>query len=142
MAKKETGKKFEFSKVGSILDNISKSVPIVIEKEVKERTFISTGCYLLDAALSAKLVGGGILGGRIFGLLGESGAGKSFIAYSICKSAQKDGYSIIYIDTENSIDLEGITKFGIENTPDKLRLIRSNKVEDINISLTQLLDEL
>lgn len=142
MAKKETGKKFEFSKVGTILDNISKSVPIVIEKEVKERTFISTGCYLLDAALSAKLVGGGILGGRIFGLLGESGAGKSFIAYSICKSAQKDGYSIIYIDTENSIDLEGITKFGIDNSPEKLRLIRSNKVEDINIAITQLLDEL
>jgi RecA/RadA recombinase len=143
MAKQtKEGKKFEFSKVGSILDNIAKSVPIVIEKEVKEKSFISTGCYLLDAALSAKLVGGGILGGRIFGLLGESGAGKSFIAYSICKSAQKDGYSVIYIDTENSIDLEGITKFGIENTPDKLRLIRSNKVEDINISLTQLLDEL
>lgn len=139
---KQVSKKFEFSKVGSILDNIAKSVPIVIEKEVKEKSFISTGCYLLDAALSAKLVGGGILGGRIFGLLGESGAGKSFIAYSICKSAQKDGYSVIYIDTENSIDLEGITKFGIENTPDKLRLIRSNKVEDINISLTQLLDEL
>jgi RecA/RadA recombinase len=142
MAKKETGKKFEFSKVGSILDNISKSIPIVIEKEVKEKTFISTGCYLLDAALSAKLVGGGILGGRIFGLLGESGAGKSFIAYSICKSAQRDGYSIIYIDTENSIDLEGITKFGIDNSPEKLRLIRSNKVEDINIAITQLLDEL
>ncbi len=135
-------KRFEFSKVGSILDNIAKSVPIVIEKEVKEKSFVSTGCYLLDAALSAKLVGGGILGGRIFGLLGESGAGKSFIAYSICKSAQRDGYSVIYIDTENSIDLEGITKFGIENTNDKLRLIRSNKVEDINISLTQLLDEL
>jgi RecA/RadA recombinase len=142
MAKKETGKKFEFTKVGNILDNIAKSVPIVIEKEVKEKSFISTGCYLLDAALSAKLVGGGILGGRIFGLLGESGAGKSFIAYSICKSAQRDGYSVIYIDTENSIDLEGITKFGIENTPDKLRLIRSNKVEDINIAITQLLDEL
>jgi RecA/RadA recombinase len=142
MAKKETGKKFEFTKVGNILDNIAKSVPIVIEKEVKEKSFISTGCYLLDAALSAKLVGGGILGGRIFGLLGESGAGKSFIAYSICKSAQRDGYSVIYIDTENSIDLDGITKFGIENTPDKLRLIRSNKVEDINIAITQLLDEL
>lgn len=143
MAKQaKEGKKFEFSKVGSILDNISKSVPIVIEKEVKEKNFVSTGCYLLDAALSAKLVGGGILGGRIFGLLGESGAGKSFIAYSICKSAQKDGYSIIYIDTENSIDLEGITKFGIDNSPEKLRLIRSNKVEDINITITQLLDEL
>ena len=138
---KET-KKFEFSKVGTILDNIAKSVPIQIEKEIKERSYISTGVYLLDAALSAKLVGGGILAGRIFGLLGESGAGKSFIAYSICKSAQKDGYSVIYIDTENSIDLEGITKMGIDNSTDKFRLIRSNKVEDINISLTQLLDEL
>lgn len=139
---KKDGKKFEFSKVGSILDNISKNVPILIEKEVKERVYISTGNYLLDAALSARLIGGGILAGRIFGLLGESGAGKSFIAYSICKSAQKDGYAVIYIDTENSIDLEGITKFGIDNSTDKFRLIRSNKVEDINISLTQLLDEL
>ena len=138
---KET-KKFEFSKVGTILDNIAKSVPIQIEKEIKERSYISTGVYLLDAALSAKLVGGGILAGRIFGLLGESGAGKSFIAYSICKSAQRDGYSVIYIDTENSIDLEGITKMGIDNDTNKFRLIRSNKVEDINISLTQLLDEL
>jgi len=136
-------KKFEFSKVGTILDNISKSVPIVIEREVKEKSFISTGCYLLDAALSAKLVGGGILGGRIFGLLGESGAGKSYIAYSICKSAQRENnYSVIYIDTENSIDLEGIQKMGIDISPDKFRLIRSNKVEDINIAITQLLDEL
>lgn len=141
MAKKNE-KKFEFSKVGSILDNISKNVPILIEKEIKERKYISTGVYLLDAALSARLLGGGILSGRIFGLLGESGAGKSFIAYSICKTAQRDGYSVIYIDTENSIDLEGITKMGIDNSPEKLRLIRSNKVEDINISLTQLLDEL
>ena len=31
---KET-KKFEFSKIGSILDNIAKSVPIQIEKEIK-----------------------------------------------------------------------------------------------------------
>jgi len=144
MAKQaKEGKKFEFSKVGSILDNISKNVPIVIEKEIKEKSFISTGCYLLDAALSARLVKGGILGGRIFGLLGESGAGKSYIAYSICKSAQRENdYSVIYIDTENSIDLEGVQKMGVDISPDKFRLIRSNKVEDINISITQLLDEL
>ena len=136
-------KKFEFSKVGSILDNISKNVPILIEKEVKERTYISTGNYLLDSALSARLIGGGILAGRIFGLLGESGAGKSFIAYSLCKSAQRNqDYSVIYIDTENSIDLEGITKMGIDTSLDKFRLIRSNKVEDINMTLTQLLDDL
>jgi hypothetical protein len=32
--KKEV-KKFEFSKIGSILDNIAKSVPIQVEKEIK-----------------------------------------------------------------------------------------------------------
>lgn len=139
---KDNSKKFEFSKIGAIMDNIAKKIPILYEKEVKPRTYISTGVYLLDAALSAKLLGGGILAGRIFGLLGESGAGKSFIAYSICKSAQKNGYGVIYIDTENSIDLEGISKMGIDNDPDKFMLIRTNKVEDINITLTQLLDEL
>jgi RecA/RadA recombinase len=145
MAKKEAkeAKKFEFSKVGSILDNISKNVPILIEKEIKERKFISTGCYLLDAALSARLLGGGLLIGRTLGLLGESGAGKSYVAYSICRSAQREhNYSVIYIDTENSIDLEGITRMGIDTSLEKFRLIRSNKVEDINITLTQLLDEL
>lgn len=135
-------KRFEFSKVGSILDNIAKTVPILIEKEIKERRYISTGNYLLDACLSSKLLNGGILAGRIFGILGESGSGKSFIAYSICRSAQKDGYAVIYIDTENSIDLEGITRMGIDNSLDKFRLIRSNKVEEINMTITKLLDEL
>jgi RecA/RadA recombinase len=145
MAKQEKkeAKKFEFSKVGTILDNISKNIPILIEKEVKERKYISTGNYLLDACLSAKLIGGGILAGRVFGLLGESGTGKSFIAYSICKSSQRNqGYKVIYIDTENSIDLEGISGMGIDVSLDNFRLIRSNKVEDINITITQLLDEL
>ena len=35
-------KRFEFSKVGTILDNIAKSVPIQIEKVIKEKQFITT----------------------------------------------------------------------------------------------------
>jgi RecA/RadA recombinase len=141
MAKKEA-KKFEFSKVGSILDNIAKSVPIQIEKEIKEKTFITTGVYLLDAALSGRLLGGGVATNRITAFAGESGAGKSFIAYSVTKHAQRAGYSVIYIDTEQAIDLEDLPKFGIDGSLDKFRLIRSNKVEDVNILLTQLVDEL
>jgi RecA/RadA recombinase len=140
-ATKET-KKFEFSKVGTILDNIAKSVPILIEKEIKEKTFITTGVYLLDAALSGRLLGGGIATNRITAFAGESGSGKSFLCYSCAKQAQKLGYSIIYIDTEQAIDLEDLGKFGIDNSLDKFRLIRSNKVEDVNITLTKLVDEL
>jgi RecA/RadA recombinase len=139
--KKEV-KKFEFSKVGSILDNIAKSIPIQIEKEIKEKTFITTGVYLLDAALSGRLLGGGIATNRITAFAGESGAGKSFLAYSVSRHAQKAGYSVIYIDTEQAVDLEDLPKFGIDNSLEKFRLIRSNKVEDVNITLTQLVEEL
>ena len=135
-------KKFEFSKVGSILDNIAKTIPIQIEKEIKEKTFITTGVYLLDAALSGRLLGGGVATNRITAFAGESGAGKSFIAYSVSKHAQKAGYSVIYIDTEQAIDLEDLPKFGIDPSLEKFRLIRSNKVEDVNMVLTQLVDEL
>jgi len=141
MAKK-TKSQFEFSKIGSILDNISKTVPILIEKEIREKKFISTGVYLMDAALSGKLLGGGVANNRITALAGESGAGKSFVAYSIAKHAQREGYSIIYIDTEQSVDLEDIPKFGVDNSLAKFRLVRSNKVEDINMTLTKLIDEL
>ena len=135
-------KRFEFSKVGTILDNISKTVPIQIEKEIKEKTFIPTGVYILDAALSGRLLGGGIATNRITAFAGESGSGKSFLAYSVSKNAQKMGYSIIYIDTEQAVDLEDLPKFGVDNSLDRFRLIRSNKVEDVNITLTKLIDDL
>ena len=138
---KET-KKFEFSKIGSILDNIAKSVPIQVEKEIKEKKFISTGVYIVDAAMSGRLLEGGVATNRISVFAGESGSGKSFLAYSCAKNAQKAGYSVIYIDTEQAVDLEDLPKFGVSNDLDKFRLVRSNKVEDINITLTQLVDEL
>lgn len=138
---KET-KKFEFSKIGNIMSNIAKNVPIIIDNQIREKKFISTGVYLLDAALSARLLNGGVQTNRITVFAGESGTGKSFLAYSVAKNAQKNGYGIIYIDTEYSVELDELHKFGLDSSPEKFMLIRSNKVEDINITLTQLLDEL
>lgn len=144
MAKKEENKKkkFEFSKIGNIMNNIAKSVPIIIDDKIKEKKFISTGVYLLDAAISSKLLGGGVQSNRITVFAGESGTGKSFLAYSVAKNAQKEGYGIIYIDTEYSVELSELPKFGLDISPEKFILVRSNKVEDINITLTQLLDTL
>jgi RecA/RadA recombinase len=144
MAKKEDNKKkkFEFSKIGNIMNNIAKSVPIIIDDKIKEKKFISTGVYLLDAAISSRLLGGGVQSNRITVFAGESGTGKSFLAYSVAKHAQKDGYGIIYIDTEYSVDLDELYKYGLDISPDKFILVRSNKVEDINVTLTQLLDTL
>ena len=143
MAKKKSEKKgFSFTKVGDLLDNITKKVPVIIENEIKERKFIDTGVYLLNAALSGRMIGGGIEYGKIFTVAGDSGTGKTFIALSVAKHAQKSGLGVIYIDTEYSLNLDDLPKYGIDNDPNKFKLIRGNKVEDINILLTQLLDSL
>jgi RecA/RadA recombinase len=142
MAKKESKKGFSFSKVGDLLNNITKKVPVFIENEIKERKFINTGVYLLNAALSGRMIEGGIEFGKIFTVAGDSGTGKTFIALSVAKHAQKSGLGVIYIDTEYSLNFEDLSKYGIDINPEKFKLIRGNKVEDINILLTQLLDSL
>lgn len=143
MAKGKTSKKvFEISKLGGILDDIAKKVPIIIEDKVEKVDFIDSGVYLLNAALSADMLNGGLTPGRIFGLIGESGVGKSFLAYSFVKSAQKMGYYVLFIDTENAIDLHKIQTYGVDIKEDKFRLIRTNRVEDLNITLAKFLDGL
>lgn len=142
MATKKNQKKFTFSQVGNLLNEITKKVPVIIETEVKEKKFIDTGVYLLNAALSADMLNGGIQHGKIFTVAGDSGTGKTFIGLSIAKNAQKDGMGVIYIDTEHSLNFEDLPNYGIDNDPEKFKLLRGNKVEDINILLTQLLDSL
>lgn len=134
-------KKFEFSKVGSILDNISKSVSIHIDNEIRQKTYISTGNYVLNAALSGSLFGGiGDQGISVFG--GPEASGKTFLALNVMREAQKNGYSVIYIDTEFAINRADLTKYGIDNSPEKFIIIRGNQVEELNVTLTTLIDEL
>lgn len=68
--------------------------------------------------------------------------GKSFLCYNICREAQAIGYSIIYIDTEFSIQLNQLPGYGIDISKDKFMLMRTNIVEDLKIFTTQMLDSL
>jgi recombination protein RecA len=143
MAKQEKKdvKKFEFSKIGTILDNIAKTVPIHIDKEIREKTYINTGNYVLNAALSGSLFGGiGDQGISVFA--GPEASGKTFLALNIMREAQKIGYCVIYIDTEYAINRADLPKYGIDNSPEKFIIIRGNQVEELNIAVTTLIDEL
>jgi RecA/RadA recombinase len=131
-----------FSKIKGIFDAIEKKVPIRFETEAKEKTYISTGCYIVDAAFSGKLLNGGIASNRITILAGESGVGKSFLSYSIAKMAQRAGYIVWYIDTEQAIELIDLPKYKIDIDPEKFQLMRTNIVEDLTVTLTQFLDGL
>lgn len=134
-------KKFEFSKIGSLIDNIAKKTPILIEKEDKDVNRISTGIYILNACLSGSLFGG-VKGDAITVFAGPESSGKTFLSLNVCREAQKDGYGIIYIDTENSVSRGELKNYGIDSSLDRFILIKSNKVEDINFTLSQLLDDL
>lgn len=134
-------KKFEFSRVGTILDNIAKTVPIHIDKEIRERTYISTGNYVLNAALSGSLFGGvGDQGISTFA--GPEASGKTFLILNIMREAQKQGYCVVYIDTEYAIYRADLPKYGIDNSPDKFIIVRGNQVEELNVAVTTLIDEL
>lgn len=144
MAKKKSKGKFEFSKIGGILSNIAEKTGVEVEDttNIKEKEFIGTGIYIFNALLSKSILKGGIQNNRITAIAGPSSCGKSFLCYNICREAQLDGYSIIYIDTEFSIELSDMESYGIDCSPEKLQLIRTNTVEDIKIMLTQLLAQL
>jgi RecA/RadA recombinase len=137
MAKKSANQ-FTFSDFGKFFEDMSKKTTIIVEKENTVREFISTGNYILDASISSSLLKGGIQNNRITVFAGESGVGKSFLCYNIAREAQKKGYSVIYIDTEFSIELGQLPAYGINM--DKFMLIRSNKVEEIKNTLAQFLD--
>ena len=142
MAKKiKEIKKFEFSKVGDILDKISENVPIFIDKKEKPRGYISTGSLILNAAISGSLFGGiGDFGIQVFA--GPEASGKTFLALNTIREAQKKGYSVIYIDTEYAINRSELTKYGLDNSPEKFIIIRGNQVEELNMAVTQLIDQL
>lgn len=144
MAKKKGKGKFEFSKIGSIMENIGEKTGIMIEDSTDdtEVEYIDTGVYILNAMFSKSILKGGIMSNRITALAGPAGTGKSFICYNICRNAQAAGYSIVYIDTEFSIEMEDMNTYGIDTSPDKLKLVRSSKVEDIKKFMTQTLNEL
>lgn len=137
MAKKKG--KFTFSEIGNFMNDMSKKMPIVINDN-EEHELIETGIYILNAMLSGSLFGG-IQSNRITVFAGDSGVGKSFLAYGACREAQKKGWSVIYIDTEFSIQRNQLPSYGIDISEDKFMLIRSNVIEDLKIMLTKLLDE-
>ena len=134
---------FSFKEIIGTIDTSIKGTSIIREtlKTAAKRTTISTGIYVLNAAMSGSLFGG-IADNRITILGGPSGVGKSFLCYNIVRQAQAKGYSVIYIDTEFAIELDQLPNYGIDIDEEKFSLIRSNVIEDLKIFMTKLLDEI
>lgn len=144
MAKKtntNAKKVFSITQMSNLIDKISEESKVIIEND-SEPGFISTGVYALDGLLSKSIKNGGIADDRFTIFAGPPATGKSYLMYNIARNAQKQGRFIIFIDTEHSVSKHTLEGFGIESGPDKLKLVSSNKVEDLKIFLTKFLDGL
>ena len=113
MGKKNLGK----SSGGSIFDivkSVDDSAEILSESKTSViNDYIDTGSYILNACICGSLFRG-VPSGRCTVLAGDPGTGKSFLALSICRNAQKKGYTPIYMDSESAIDLEFVKRLGCD----------------------------
>ena len=114
MAKKKvegTGKAIDIFKTLHKMDNTVE----ILEKSAYSNIshWISSGNYILNACLSGDLHYA-IPCGRVTTIAGPSGTGKSYLACSICREGQYEGYTPVYLDSEGAIDKDFVARLGCD----------------------------
>lgn len=99
-------------------------------------TWLSTGNFALNRALSGDFTKGIPLG-KISGFCGPSGSGKSFISANLCRQAQKEGYHILYLDSEHAVDVDYLAKIGVKVDAEALTYLSVTTIEDVNSVLSE-----
>jgi len=98
--------------------------------------WLSTGNYALNYAISGDFARGIPLS-RISLWAGPAGSGKSFISANIMSQAQKMGYHILALDSENALDIDYLNKIGVDTSAEKLTYIQVAMIEDVNKVLSE-----
>lgn len=75
--------------------------------------WISTGSYSFNKVISGSYFRG-IPHGRVTGLAGGQGVGKSFMCGQIIREAQLLGYLVVVFDSESSIDKDFLKRIGVK----------------------------
>ena len=109
----------------SVYSNISEWVP--------------SGNYILNACMSGDLFKA-IPAGRVTALCGASQSGKSFLACSICREAQKLGYTPIYMDSEGAIDADFVKRLGVD--PSKMIIKQVTTIFETSQFMANVLKQL
>lgn len=103
------GKQIDIFKTLKKIDN---DIEIIEDSTISNiRDWIPTGNYILNACLSGDLFKG-IPTGRVTTIAGPSQTGKSYLAVSICREAQKMGYTPVYLDSEGGMDKDFVSRLG------------------------------
>lgn len=120
----------------NLLKKVDDSVEIINQSVMSNISdWIDTGNYVLNACISGSIFRG-LPGGRISIFAGDSGVGKTWLACSACRCAQKQGYKIVYIDSEAAITSEFIERLGCD--PNNFIIKTVNTVNETTQFITNL----
>ena len=98
--------------------------------------WLSTGNYALNRALSGDFTRGIPLS-KLSLFCGPSSSGKSFLGANLALQAQKENYHVLYLDSENAIDVDYLRKIGVDVSPECLTYIAVTTIEDVNQVLSE-----
>jgi len=101
-------------------------------RQQEPHSVIPTGSFGLDAALGV----GGFVKGRIYELYGPHSSGKTTLALSAIREAQKMGGYAAYVDAEHTLDPDLLRKMEIDL--DKIVIVQGYTGED-NLDLAKTL---
>ena len=68
----------------------------------------------------------------IVGGISSHNSGKSFLAGNAVVQAQKDGYHVLYLDSEHAVDVDYLKKIGAKIDEEYLTYISVTTIEDVN----------
>lgn len=98
-----------------------------------------SGNYVLNHILSGRF-SRGYPAGRITQIFGDSGSGKSFLMAKAIAEAQKAGYMVAVLDSEQAISQDYLKKIGVDLDPSMLMTVQVQTVEQTQDLMIEVLD--
>ena len=75
--------------------------------------------------------------GRSTALVGPSGSGKSFLATSAIREAQRAGWHVLLLDSENALDTAYLQKIDVKIDEESMTYVKVTMIEDVNQVLAE-----
>jgi recombination protein RecA len=114
-----------------------KNEDIIIDLE-EPKIWATSGNYVLNHILSGRF-GRGYPAGRITQIFGDSGSGKSFLMAKAIADAQKEGYMVAVIDSEQAVSQDYLEKIGVDTDPSMLMTVQVQTVEQTQDMMIEVL---
>lgn len=124
-----------------LLKNVPASASVAIDgtSSAEFSSFVDTGSYVLNAALSGTLFGG-MQDNKITVFAGESSTGKTFFVLSIIKAWMQRNPTgvVVYFDTESAVTNQMLTERGLDLS--RIAKVEPETIEQFRQSALAILD--